>query len=136
MKVLDRRERLEAAGAAVLFVVHDDPALVRRTMLRGLDVPYPVLVDPAREAYSAWGLRRASAVRIWGDPRVWMRYLRVALTSARPTRFGVDTLQLGGDFVVGAAGVVVYARPQRTDDRPPVGVLLREVEQVAASSPW
>ncbi len=130
MKVLDRRERLGAAGATALFVVFDEPELVRRTMLAGLEVPLPVLVDRKRTAYAAWGCERASPLRIWGDPRVWARYFRVALSGQRPTRFGADTLQLGGDFVVDAEGVLVYARPQATDDRPPVAVLLRAVERL------
>jgi hypothetical protein len=72
-----------------------------------------------------------SRLRVWGDPRVWTRYLRTALSGRRPTRFGADTLQLGGDFVIDADGVVVYARPQLTDDRPPVARLLAAVEAAA-----
>jgi AhpC/TSA antioxidant enzyme len=132
VKVLRQKQRLEAAGAAVLFVVFDEPELVRQTMLAGLDLAFPVLVDGDRSTYAAWGLRRASPLRIWADPHVWGRYLRVALGGERPTRFGADTLQLGGDFVIDGAGVVVYARPQRTDDRPPVAVLLRAVEEAAS----
>ena len=132
MKVLERRQRLEAIGATALFVAFDEPALLRRTMLADLEPPFPVLVDRDRSAYAAWGLGRAAAARIWADPRVWARYLRVALGGQRPTRFGSDTLQLGGDFVVDRAGLVAYARPQRTDDRPPVAVLLAAVEEAAA----
>ena len=131
MKVLHHRERLERIGAQVLFVVHDDPALIRRTMLRGIEPPFPVLVDLPRAAYARWGLGRASARTIWGDPRVWLRYGRAVLTGHRPTSFGADTLQLGGDFVVDASGTIVYTRPQETDDRPPVAVLLRELERAA-----
>ncbi len=39
-----------------------------------------------------------------------------------------DTLQLGGDFVVDRAGVLVYAsRSTRPDDRPPVDNLIAAV---------
>lgn len=131
MKVLEQRRRLEAAGATALFVAFDEPALLRRTLLAGLELPFPVLVDRDRSAYAAWGLSRASVLRIWADPRVWARYLRVALGGQRPTRFGADTLQLGGDFVLDGAGLVAYARPQRSDDRPPVAVLLAAVEKAA-----
>ncbi|HET8605464.1 MAG TPA: peroxiredoxin-like family protein [Gaiellaceae bacterium] len=125
MKVLYHRQRISEAGATALFVVHDEPELVRRTMLAGLELPFPVLVDLDRTAYAAWGMTRASSLRIWGDPRVWLRYLNTVLHGQRPTRFGADTLQLGGDFVVAADGTIAYARPQRTDDRPPVAELLR-----------
>ena len=131
MKVLKQRQRLDAVGAAALVVAFDEPELLRRTLLAGLELPYPVLVDRDRAAYAAWGLGRASALRIWADPRVWGRYLAAALGGERPTRFGTDTLQLGGDFVIDRAGVVAFARPQRTDDRPPVAVLLRAVEEAA-----
>ena len=117
VKVLRQQHRIAAIGAAAIFVVHDELELVRRTMVSGLDVPFPVLVDRERVAYGAWGLRRASALRIWADPRVWLRYVRVALSGERPTRFGRDTLQLGGDFIAGRDGAIAYARPQRTDDR-------------------
>ena len=133
MKVLRRRERLEAAGATALFVVHDDPELVCTTMLAGLEVPFPVLVDRDRAGYGAWGLPRASVLRIWGDPRVWLRYLRSALGGVRPRRLGRDTLQLGGDFVVAPDGRIAYSRPQHTDDRPPVAVLLRTLESLPVS---
>ncbi len=133
MKVLKQRERIEAAGATALFVVHDDPALIRRTLLAGIDVRFPVLVDRDRRAYSAWGLGRASWARIWADPRVWARYLAVVIRGQRPRRVGVDTLQLGGDFVLDSEGVVVYSRPQRTDDRPPVAHLLRALRDAASS---
>jgi peroxiredoxin len=131
VKVLERRERLDAAGATALFVAFDEPALLRRTLIAGLELPYPLLVDRDRTAYAAWGLGRAPALRIWADPRVWLRYLRAALAGHRPTRLGSDTLQLGGDFVIDRDGDVAYARPQQTDDRPPVTVLLAAVEEAA-----
>jgi hypothetical protein len=80
--------------------------------------------------YAGWGLGRASALQIWGDPRVWLRYLRAA-AGQRPTPLGTDTLQLGGDFVVDAVGTIAYAKPQQTDDRPPVAELLHALEEAA-----
>jgi AhpC/TSA antioxidant enzyme len=130
VKVLGKKERLQAAGAAALFVVHDEPARIRETMLHNLDVPFPVLVDHDRIAYRAWGLRRARWWTVWLDPHVWRSYARMLRQGERFT-LGRDTLQLGGDFVVAPSGEVVYSRPQKTDDRPPVGVLLKAVEQAA-----
>jgi hypothetical protein len=46
-------------------------------------------------------------------------------------RLGRDTLQLGGDFVVDPQGRIGSARPQRHDDRPPVGELLGALERAA-----
>lgn len=134
MKVLHHRRRIDAAGTAV-FVAFDTPERLRDSLLRGLDVPYPVLVDRDRRAYQRWGLGRGSVLAIWGDPRVWVRYAGELARGVRLRRPGTDTLQLGGDFVVDPAGTVVYARPQRRDDRPPVAELLRALEHAAGASP-
>jgi hypothetical protein len=124
VKVLGYRRQLDEVDAAVVFVTFDDPEPVRRGLLAGLEVPYPVLVDRERVAYRAWGLRRSSVAGIWLDPRVWARYVSLVGRGERLRRPGSDTLQLGGDFVLDGDGVVVYARPQRRDDRPAVGELL------------
>ncbi len=134
MKVLSQKQKLDDLGATAVFVVHDDPALVRNGLLSGLDVPYPVLVDGDRAAYRAWGMRRSGVAGVWLDPRVWARYAGLVVRGERVRRLGRDTLQLGGDFVVGPDGIVTYARPQRRDDRPPVAELLREL-RVAAGFP-
>ena len=127
MKVLSQKPKLDGLGATALFVVHDDPPLIRRGLLAGLDVPYPVLVDLERAAYRDWGLRRSSRAGVWLDPRIWARYAALMARGERLRPFGRDTLQLGGDFVVDPDGIVTYARPQRRDDRPPVSVLVDEL---------
>jgi hypothetical protein len=131
VKVHDQKARLDEVGATALFVVHDEPALVRTTLLANLEPAYPILVDRERVAYRAWGLRRAAAWKIWADPRVWTRYASLLVRGERIRGFGEDTLQLGGDFVVGRDSTLVYARPQRRDDRPPVAELLRALAVAA-----
>ncbi|MBA3736220.1 MAG: redoxin domain-containing protein [Actinobacteria bacterium] len=133
MKVLHYRQRIDALGT-VLFVAFDEPDRLQRTLLRGLKLPYPLLVDPERSAYRAWGLGRGSVVRVWGDPRVWLRYAAEIARGERLRRPRTDTLQLGGDFVVDPEGTVVYSRPQRRDDRPPVAALLQALEHAAGES--
>ena len=128
MKVRDRWDRWEDIGAAAVFVVFDDPDLIRRTMLTDLDVgalPFDVLVDRSRGTYTRWGLTRASWSTIWLDPNVYKTYARLLRSGARLRSAGTDVLQLGGDFVLGPDGRVVLSRPQQRDDRPPVGELLR-----------
>lgn len=132
MKVLRQREKLESVGATALFVVHDDPDAVRAGLLRDLDVRFPVLVDLAREAYGAWGLRRSSVAGVWLDPRVWASYARLMIRGERIRSLGRDTLQLGGDFVIAPDGRVAYARPQQRDDRPPVTLLTRHLVELGA----
>jgi AhpC/TSA antioxidant enzyme len=128
VKVLDHRDRVARTGATAVFVVHDPPEQVRAGLLRDLDLPWPVLVDLDQVAYRAWGLRRAAFPGVWLDPGVWARYARLLFGGERLRRLGGDTLQLGGDFVVDASGVITWARPQHADDRAPVGVLLLELE--------
>ena len=131
MQVLGQKEKLDAIGATAVFVVHDDVASVNNGLLRGLDVDVPMLVDPARQAYEAWGMDRSSVAGIWLDPRVWLRYARLLAGGQPLLRPGGDTLQLGGDFVVDPAGIVTYARPQTRDDRPAVSALVDELRRAA-----
>jgi peroxiredoxin len=131
VKVLHYRQRLDAAGGQAVFVVHDPPERVRAGILDGLTVPWPLLVDLDRAAYRAWGLGRARLADIWLSPALWARYARLLAGGERLRPLGRDTLQLGGDFVVDPAGRIAYARPQRRDDRPPVGGLLHALEQAA-----
>lgn len=134
MKVLAERDRIEALGASAVFVVHDPPEAIRSSMLSGVEVPYPLLVDLERRAYREWGLGRVPFARIYLDPRVWWRYARLLLGGEPWRPGGRDTLQMGGDFVLGPDGTVAYARPQQVDDRPPVKLLIRELERVSENS--
>lgn len=129
MKVVKREDRIRAVDGLAVFVVHDDPDLVSDTMLDGVDVSFPVLVDLDRRSYDDWGLARASFSEIWLDPNVWKQYARLLLGGERLRRGGRDPRQLGGDFVVGPGGRLVFARPQERDDRPPVGELVEHMER-------
>lgn len=131
MKVQRRADTLRALDATAVFVVFDDPALIRRTMLADVDLQVPVLVDRDRAAYDAWGLSRLEWWKVWLDPNVWRVYARLIASGERLRGLGTDTTQMGGDFVVdrasegeGTDDVVVWARPQQRDDRPPTGELL------------
>lgn len=129
--MLGKLETIDSLGGSVVAVVFDGPERVRNGLLRGLDVPFPILVDERRDAYRSWGMGRASVARVWLDPRVWGRYAGLLLRGNVPIRTGKDTLQLGGDFVVDPAGVVTYSRPQVRDDRPAVSTLLDEIERAS-----
>lgn len=133
MKVLRGHDRFREAGACVVIVAFDDPHLLRRTMLADIEeLPFPVLVDADREAYAAWGCDRPGWWKIWLDPRVWRAYAQMLRTGQEQIRgTGRDTRQLGGDFVVGRDHRLVYSRPQRVDDRPPVGEVVRAVREAS-----
>ncbi len=134
MKVRERWDRWAAADAAALFVVFDDPDLIRRTMLEGIDpdeLPFPVLVDQSRRTYDLWGLTRARRRDIWLDTNVYKVYWRLLRAGDKLRPGGTDVLQLGGDFIVAPDGDVAYTRPQQRDDRPPVGELLKVARSTA-----
>lgn len=133
MKVLGRREALEEIGATAVFVSFDTPERLREGILDGLDaplpLPFPIVVDEERDCYERWGLKRARWHEVWLDPGVWKQYARLLLRGESLRRGGRDTQQLGGDFVVGREGEIVYSRPQRRDDRPPVGELVAALRE-------
>ncbi len=93
------------------------------------EVPFPLLVDPARKAYQAYGLEH-SLLRSWGPKNLWY-YLKARLTGRQAHHTGADTSQLGGDFIVDASGVIRLAhRSQDPTDRPPVADLLTVLRQL------
>lgn len=129
----DRKDRIAELGIDVIFVACDEPAELRAKLVANVDLAFPVAYDPQRASHRAWGLQRASWWHIWLDPAVWLRYARLLLAGERLRGGGADTLQMGGDFVVAPDGTIAYARPQRRDDRPPVGELLREAARLTGA---
>ncbi len=134
------RDRLDAFGpdtevALVTFTTADQI----RTYLDRHRLPFTVLVDPEREAYRAYGLGRGSPGRVWGL-RAARRYLQLIARSRgralgrlrTPTE---DTLQLGGDFVIGPDGTLAWGFWGRgPDDRPSIDDLVAAVEAARGSS--
>jgi peroxiredoxin len=134
VKVIKHQQRLADAGATAVFVAHDDAEALSNSMLAGVSCPFPVLVDADRTSYRDWRLQRASFAGVWLDPNVWRQYARLLRSGERIRTLGRDTRQLGGDFIIDPQGVIVYARPQQRDDRPPVGRLLAAIEKGTTAS--
>ena len=121
------RDRLDDLGDAEVALV----TFTRQRNLRGyrgrFGLPFPVLADEPRAAYRAYGLGRGPWWRVWGPGtvRAYGRLLRRGGRLRRPTE---DTLQLGGDFVVGRDGRLVFVyRSKGPSDRPPVKDLVAAV---------
>jgi hypothetical protein len=111
----------------VLAVSQAEPAVLA-AFLRGSPQPFPVVCDPGRAGYRAFGLERTSWPSFF-RPRVLWGYLRLILRGGRVRRPypGEDVLQLGGDFLLDRAGRVTFAYRSRTaTDRPTVRSLLDE----------
>lgn len=118
-------ERLRAAGVNVLVISQAKPAVLA-TFLRNHPQPVPVVGDPDRAAYRAFGLERTSWLSFF-RPSVMWGYLRLMFRGGKVRKPypGEDVLQLGGDFLIDRSGRVVYAYRSRTaTDRPGIDALL------------
>lgn len=113
--------RHEVAAALITFT---DPVNLTEHQQR-LDLDFPVLSDPTRTAYEQYGFGRGSVRRVWGlrSARMYLSLGRGGIRGLRvPTE---DTLQLGGDVVIGPDGTIRYLyRSAGPDDRPPVADLI------------
>jgi len=124
------RDRLEELGdtTEVVLVTFTDMASLTEYQWSN-ELPYPVLTDPNRHTYQAYGLGRGSVRRVWGV-RAAKRYVELIRESGlrglkKPTE---DTLQLGGDFVIGQDGNLAWGFwGDGPDDRPSVDELVEAV---------
>lgn len=123
-------ERLDEFGDADIAVVMFDGTarLPEYRSHHGIPERVRLLADPDRLAYEAFSLSRGSLWAVWG-PKTWLAYLRLIRGGRKYQRHEGDTLQLGGDFVVGRSGIVTYAyRPPDPDARPSVDALLAALD--------
>lgn len=131
------RDRLDEFGdeTTVVLVTFTERSDLAR-YAAGHQLPFPVVTDPERTAYRAYGLGRGSVARVWGW-RALRRYVAILLEDGfaglrRPTE---DTLQLGGDFVIDPAGTLVYGYwGEGPDDRPTVAALLAAARSASATA--
>jgi len=108
-------EQIPGRVACITFAA--SPSL--KAFDRDMQLRYPVYGDPGRNVYEAFGFGRGSVARVWMHPRVWVSYARLLIQGRRPSWSGQDTLQLGGNAVLDAAGRVRWVyRSSGPDDRP------------------
>lgn len=125
-----RREELAELNTDVLVLSFEHLERVR-WYLAEVDFGWPVLADPERAIYRAYGLGRASALRTWFSPRTVRFYLGALFHGHIPQRPQADTHQLGGDFIVDEAGVIRFAhRSVEPADRPTVDSLIRVLKSL------
>ncbi len=110
---------IQALGGEVLVVSFALPRLIS-AFLAEMPLTFPVVCDPERNAYQAFAL---GATNLRGFLRlgvVW-HYLKLVCRGWIPKKPAekTDIWQLGGDFVIDAAGVLRYAHPSKdAADRP------------------
>ncbi len=126
----------DGSSAVIALVTFSDP-----TFIDGYGdehgLSFPVLIDQERTTYRRYGLGRGTVARVWGW-RAAKRYVELIRRDGlralrRPTE---DTLQLGGDFVIGVDGSLVYGFwGEGPDDRPEVGDLVDAVGRAWHAGP-
>ena len=107
----------QADGGEIVAITFE-PVELAAQLASELELPFPLLSNPGREAYVAYGLERGGWLRVFSPPTLWT-YARLLLRGHRYQRRRGDWRQLGGDFVIDAAGVVRYEyRSASPADRP------------------
>ncbi|MBX9581836.1 MAG: AhpC/TSA family protein [Gemmataceae bacterium] len=128
------RDLFAARGCSILAVCQAQPDHLGAFLSRARwDVP--VVSDPDRTAYRAFGLERTGRLTFF-RPKVLAGYLRGLLRGyglKKPVA-GEDVRQLGGDFILDRAGGVVYEyRSADPADRPAVEELQEAIPGAPAS---
>ena len=97
-------------------------------LTRQLQLPFPVLSDPERDVYAAYSLAQGSLLKIFSPKTVWT-YAKHFARGRRYEHAARDWKQLGGDFILGDDGTVLYEhRSQTPADRPSVATLIAKLD--------
>jgi peroxiredoxin len=124
-------EELERFGARVLLVAYDEQALLEAKMLRGIEVGFPILIDPSKETYWRWGMGRGNVFTAMLSPKLNVRYAKLLLKGEPFLGLAPDMFQLGGDFVVDREGRIAFAHIMRDNgDRAPVSDLITKLSEI------
>jgi peroxiredoxin len=117
------------AGGRVVAVGQGSPAEAAG-FARALELPYPVLADPARRGYAAYGLVEGGAGAFL-NAATGMGVARALLRGSRGGRVVGNARQLPGAFVIDRAGIVRFATAARhAADTPSAAALLGELAEV------
>lgn len=125
------RERFEQVGAQVVLIGQGKPEDGRR-FAEARAAPFPLLVDPTRSAYDAYGLVRESVAQVFG-PQCVIPMVRAAAQpeSRQGLPNGGQLMQMPGTFVVDAGGVVRLAHRSATiADDPTTADLIRAIAAI------
>jgi peroxiredoxin len=129
---MEQREEVDRVGAQVLLVTFAEPSLLEKKMMHDLKNPFPLLLDPTKEAYRRWGLGKVSPFGAYLSPDLSVRYVKLLLKGERFLGLAPDMLQLGGDFVVDRQGRIAFAHAMTNNgDQAAVPVLLDELRAAA-----
>lgn len=100
------------------------------------DWRFPILADPERSAYRAFGLARLAWHRVFSlaTLKLYLKLFRKGLV--RHDYGDSDVYQAGGDFLLDRSGTIYFAhRSQDPADRPSVSILLKAIDKSLAAAP-
>ncbi len=124
------RDDFAARGCSVLVVCQAKPEVLS-LYLSHQTWRVPIVSDPDRVAYRAFGLERTGWLTFF-RPKVLAGYLaKIALGHRLKTPYeGEDVLQLGGDFLLNRHGEIEYAyRSAEPTDRPTLEALFEAIDR-------
>ena len=92
--------------------------------------PFPILADPAREAYRSFSLKRLSWLQVF-SPATLKLYLQLLRSGLSREDYGTeDIYQSGGDFLLDREGNILFAhRSTQPADRPSAIKLLEVIDR-------
>lgn len=125
-----RQHELELArlDIQVAVITFEEPWRVEAYIQETGD-SWPILIDPSRSLYQAYGMERGRSRDIFGWAS-WLSYARLMLRGRRLRRATSDIYQRGGDVLIDPDGVVRLCHVgQHPADRPAVKALLEIVHQ-------
>ena len=120
---------IEARQGAVLAVSFESRQRVSQ-LSRQMQLPFPILSDPQRDVYRAYGLAGGTVLSLLAPGTIWA-YVKL-LARGNWYHFGKSDLrQMGGDFVVDAGGLVAYEfRSASPHQRPAVEELMAVLDGI------
>ncbi len=127
MQLQQAQEEFRQRNATVLVVTFED-ARQAAAYLAETNFPWPLLLDPERRLYLAYGMERGSTRDVMGWES-WKIYMRLFLRGRHLRRPTGDVYQLGGDVLVNPAGTAIRVHIGKGPaDRPTVAQILRWID--------
>lgn len=120
---------IQKANAEVVAVSFE-PKVRLAQLSRQMQLPFRLLSDLERDVYRAYGLARGSWYQTFSPGTIWS-YLKLLVRGRRYHFRRSDLRQMGGDFVIDAAGIVRWEHREKTShDRPSVEEILEVLGDV------
>ncbi|MDA0263005.1 MAG: redoxin domain-containing protein [Chloroflexi bacterium] len=121
-----RHGEIQSKGAEVVAISFE-PRDRLFQLTRQLQLPYPILSDPERDVYLAYGLSQGAWAKVFSLKTIWT-YVKHFARGRRYQHAASDWRQLGGDFILDEDGIVIFEhRGQTPVDRPTVASLIAEL---------